>query len=592
MKAATSEIEGGGRELRRTMDDTPLHKARTPEEIERLLDGGWKTDTPGWMGATPLHAAAQRGLPEVVRVLIRRGATVNARRPDRRDTPLHFAASAAVAGLLIEGGAEVEALDWSSRSPLHWAAQFGRADVAEVLIRSGAQVDRPEADGATPLHWAAQEGHPEVIQLLLGQGARPDVPDGHGRTPLHRAAWRGQAAAIEELLRAGADPGIRNRDGQTPLHEAEFNGHQAVASRLRAARGEDAQAEKGVPERPSSQSLALMKVRIHPSRPEALTIAEQAVLTRWSLGETAEVRTSVQAGYPWFADLAVAPEGDLVAVTTTTDRIELRRWDDLGLEGMVACPTEGGHGLGALDISPDGRWIAVADSCEQVHLLDRTTGQVVATLEAGERTYAVRFDPTSRLLATACSFQGGGHVRIDRLGADGRWVPDRELARSDYRTPGKRFVDTLAHVTFSPDGGSLALFETSAIYHDTRPKGWRGDVVLYEVESGRLRWAVSIDAKATGDRRSLVQAGHEMGFLAEVQFLDDETVACGATRGTVLFYRVTDGKLVGKVCVHPEAPVVSLALDRQGSALWAALGQGGGELVRVPLAPGGTSPRG
>ena len=73
-----------------------------------------------------------------------------------------------------------------------------------------------------------------------------------------------------------------------------------------------------------------------------------------------------------------------------------------------------------------------------------------------------------------------------------------------------------------------------------------------------------------------------MGFLTEIVFLDDETVACGATRGTVLFFRVGDGKLVRKVCVHPEAPVVSLAWDRRGSALWAALGQGGGELVRLP----------
>jgi hypothetical protein len=97
--------------------------------------------------------------------------------------------------------------------------------------------------------------------------------------------------------------------------------------------------------------------------------------------------------------------------------------------------------------------------------------------------------------------------------------PAAGLSRSDHRTADKEFVDTLSSVAFSPDGHLLALFETSRISHDIRPEEWRGDVVLYEIESGRLRWAVSADAKATGDRRSLARAGHEMGFLAEVVFL-------------------------------------------------------------------------
>ena len=100
------------------------------------------------------------------------------------------------------------------------------------------------------------------------------------------------------------------------------------------------------------------------------------------------------------------------------------------------------------------------------------------------------------------------------------------------RTSGKRFVDTLVHLDFSPDGGSLALFETSAIYHDARPRGWRGDVVLYETGTWKQRWKASVDAKATGDKRSLAKAGHEMGFLTEVRFLNGETLACGATNGT------------------------------------------------------------
>jgi hypothetical protein len=124
-------------------------------------------------------------------------------------------------------------------------------------------------------------------------------------------------------------------------------------------------------------------------------------------------------------------------------------------------------------------------------------------------------------------------------------------------------------------------------------------VVLCEIESGRLLWAVSVEANATGDRRSLARAGHKMGFPAEVIFLDDETVACGATRGNVLCFRVANGKLVRKACIHPEAPVVFLALDDKGRSL---VGIGPGERRTHPATavrpagshitrtPGGTSP--
>lgn len=564
------------------MDETPLHKADDPEEVLRLLDAGWSVDCPGWMGATPLHGAAERGLPEVARSLIRRGANVNARRPERADMPLHFAANAAVASLLIEAGAEVEGLDRWGRTPLHWAAQFGRADVVDLLLRAGARVDRPASDGATPLHWAAQEGHAGVAQLLLGAGAGVNRQDGDGRTPLHRAAWRGQGEVVEVLLGAGADPGIRSESGQTPWHEAKESGREAVAKRLRSAQGKSARAASRVSGPPAGTSLGITRVRTHPVRPEAVTVAERAMLHRWTLGEAAEVVTGLQAPHARFTDIAVDPQGDVFAVTTPERAIELRRWDDLEVIEQIGCPTEEGQdGRQAIDLSPDGRWIAVADSCEQVHLIDRTIGEVAATEEAGERTYSVRFDPSSRLLATACSFQGGGFVRIDRI-EDGRLGPVSRLDRSRHRTPARRFVDTLVHLAFSPDGGSLALFETSAIHHDARPRGWRGNVVLYEAGSWSPRWITSVDARATGDKRTLAGAGHGMGFLTEVLFVDDETLACGATSGLVLFYRVSDGKLLRRVRVHPEAPVVSLGMEPARRVIWAALGAGGGMLVQVP----------
>jgi hypothetical protein len=142
-------------------------------------------------------------------------------------------------------------------------------------------------------------------------------------------------------------------------------------------------------------------------------------------------------------------------------------------------------------------------------------------------------------------------------------------------------VDTLAHLAFSPDGGSLALFETSAIHHDARPRGWRGNVVLYEVGSWSPCWITSVDDKATGDKQTLAGAGHGMGFLTEVLFVDDETLACGATGGLVLFFRLSDGGLMRRVQVHPEAPVLSHARQPTKRSIWAALGQGGGMLVPV-----------
>ncbi len=328
--------------------------------------------------------------------------------------------------------------------------------------------------------------------------------------------------------------------------------------------------------------IALTKVRLHPRRCEAVTIAEEAVLPRWALDEPPRILASIQAEHAWFSDLAPAHDGDVIAVTTPKNVIELRRWNDLTLVAEIVCPTERASGLAAIDVSPDGRWIAVADDCEQVHLIDQASATLVATTDAGERTCCVRLDPASCLLATACSYQGGGMVRIHEI-RDGQFIPVIELSRSDSRTPGKFFVDTLVHLDFTPDGGSLALFETSAIFHDARPRGWRGDVVIYETATWKQRWKASIDAKVTGDTRSLTKAGHEMGFLTEVRFLNGEILACGATQGHVLFLRASDGMLMRRVQVHPRAPVVSLAFDLRGTFVWAALGAGGGGLSRVML---------
>ena len=145
-------------------------------------------DDDGGRPWTPLHFAAQNGHLEVVRLLLERGANVNAQNTDElwwreRRTPLHFAAQNGhldVVRLLLERGANVnaETSGVAGWTPLHFAAQNGHLEVVRVLLERGANVNAQttlfweDADARrTPLHYATKNGHLEVVRLLLERGA-------------------------------------------------------------------------------------------------------------------------------------------------------------------------------------------------------------------------------------------------------------------------------------------------------------------------------------------------------------------------------------------------------------------------------------
>jgi ankyrin repeat protein len=98
----------------------------------------------GW---TPLHLASFFGHEEVAKILLARGADVNARSRSTRfakeNTPLHAAAAnrqVGVAEVLIAHGADVNARDGGGFTPLALAAG-GKNDVLVViLLEKGAQV--------------------------------------------------------------------------------------------------------------------------------------------------------------------------------------------------------------------------------------------------------------------------------------------------------------------------------------------------------------------------------------------------------------------------------------------------------------------
>ncbi len=69
-------------------------------------------------------------------------------------------------------------------TPLNWSATFGRTEAAGMLIEGGADVNAKSRDGSTPLHTSAFYGWTEIVKLLLEKGADASIRSQNRQTPL------------------------------------------------------------------------------------------------------------------------------------------------------------------------------------------------------------------------------------------------------------------------------------------------------------------------------------------------------------------------------------------------------------------------
>jgi adenosylhomocysteine nucleosidase len=130
--------------------------------------------------------------------------------------------------------ASVRRLSPDGFTALHLAAFFGKPEVARMLLDAGASVDTYTTNDFAnqALHAAAAGRHLEVCRVLVAAGADVNATQHDGYTPLHEAAQHGDVEMVELFLSAGADPSLRVAEG-TPADLAEAAGHPDVARRLR-----------------------------------------------------------------------------------------------------------------------------------------------------------------------------------------------------------------------------------------------------------------------------------------------------------------------------------------------------------------------
>jgi ankyrin repeat protein len=104
------------------------------EKITKLLEEGARANT--YTNGQPLlHAACKAGNPQVVSLLLEKGASPNAR-------------------------------GFQGTTPLYIASQNGHAEVVKELLKRDADMKYAKQTGATAKWVAKKEGHKDVLEIL------------------------------------------------------------------------------------------------------------------------------------------------------------------------------------------------------------------------------------------------------------------------------------------------------------------------------------------------------------------------------------------------------------------------------------------
>ncbi|XP_052262259.1 ankyrin repeat domain-containing protein 17-like isoform X2 [Dreissena polymorpha] len=141
------------------------------EVVSLLVDRRANIEHRAKTGLTPLMEAASGGYVEVGRVLLDKGADVNAPPvPSSRDTALTIAADKGhyrFVELLLSRHAAVDVKNKKGNSPLWLACNGGHLDVVQLLVTAGADIDSQDNRKVSCLMAAFRKGHVKVVKWMV-----------------------------------------------------------------------------------------------------------------------------------------------------------------------------------------------------------------------------------------------------------------------------------------------------------------------------------------------------------------------------------------------------------------------------------------
>jgi ankyrin repeat protein len=220
--------------------ESPIHLAAlrgNPEVVRELAARGVDVNAVikphnGWAGRTPLMNAAKSGNLEVVRLLVKLGARVNAR-DECGHTALTWAKSEEVKTFLTEllkqQPIEVRPGDLAA------AVQDGLTDRIDALVDAGASIDDVNPRGESALIVAVEKNDLKMARLLIERGADVNFRSKQGSLPI--TSYTINKRMVRLLLENGADPNAIMYDDVTALRWAFQSGSKQLVQAMLEAGG-------------------------------------------------------------------------------------------------------------------------------------------------------------------------------------------------------------------------------------------------------------------------------------------------------------------------------------------------------------------
>lgn len=141
--------------------------------IRTLVQRGFDANSRDPKGQTGLFLALRGGSDQVAGALMEAPGVDLEATNEAGETALMIAVLKGQhewAQRLLDRGAKVHKPGWS---PVHYAATGPDAGIVKLLLDRGAPIDASSPNGSTPLMMAAQYGSEATVDLLLARGADP-----------------------------------------------------------------------------------------------------------------------------------------------------------------------------------------------------------------------------------------------------------------------------------------------------------------------------------------------------------------------------------------------------------------------------------